>query len=112
VTFVVFAVAIGVFVAARSVDDDARFVRLRPPMWRSLRIVSQPQAQFDRWFRNESLGAQVPANGLSLFRNAGCGYCHVIRGAADMRWRIGPDLTHFASRTTIGAAGIPKGQHS
>jgi hypothetical protein len=53
---------------------------------------------FDRWFRNEASPARA---GTWLFMNAGCAYCHVVRGVAEHPWQIAPDLTHFASRTTM-----------
>ena len=35
-----------------------------------------------------------------------CGSCHTIRGTA-ARGRIGPDLTHLQSRSTIAALTLP-----
>lgn len=51
------------------------------------------------------LAAQAaPAKGdATAFLAAGCGGCHRVRGLAEMG-STGPDLTHFASRTSI--AGI------
>jgi cytochrome c oxidase subunit 2 len=31
----------------------------------------------------------------------------MIRGVADEPWRAAPDLTHFASRSTIGGSSLP-----
>lgn len=44
--------------------------------------------------------------GLHLFLSTGCGACHRIAGTA-AEGKIGPDLTHLASRTTIGANILP-----
>ena len=56
--------------------------------------------------------ATVPAppgdapDGYRLFVSTGCAACHRIAGtAAD--GRIGPDLTHLASRRSIGANLLP-----
>lgn len=49
--------------------------------------------------------AEMPA-GLRLFLATGCGACHRIRGT-EATGRIGPDLTHLASRETIGANMLP-----
>jgi cytochrome c oxidase subunit 2 len=40
------------------------------------------------------------------FARAGCGACHTIRGVTE-QGSVGPDLTHFASRPTIGAGTLP-----
>ena len=41
----------------------------------------------------------------TLERNS-CAACHTIRGTT-ARGTLGPDLTHFGSRTTIGAGTLP-----
>lgn len=50
-------------------------------------------------------GTGRPA-GLRLFLSTGCGACHRIAGT-EARGKIGPDLTHLASRGTIGAKVLP-----
>lgn len=47
--------------------------------------------------------APLVAEGRSLFASLGCGGCHAIRGHG-ANGNIAPDLTHFASRTTLAAA--------
>lgn len=89
--------------------DEARFIRLWPPMWRRLPIVAEPRPRFEQWLRNEARPARASA-GAALFASAGCGYCHVIRGAVASPSQIAPDLTHFAARRTIAAAALPN-QH-
>jgi cytochrome c oxidase subunit II len=96
-----------VFVAGAPAIGDVRFVSVWPPEWRRLRIVIQPRDQFDRWASNETQPARTRHAPDSLFRNAGCAYCHVIRGIADEPWRAAPDLTHFASRSTIATTNLP-----
>lgn len=66
-----------------------------------LRVVADSPRTFDRWFANQARPARAPDAQGFLFRNAGCGYCHVIRGVADEAYRVAPDLTHFASRRKI-----------
>ena len=46
-----------------------------------------------------------PAPGQQLFL-AKCGVCHTVRGTA-AGGKVGPDLTHLMSRTTIAAATLP-----
>jgi cytochrome c oxidase subunit II len=36
----------------------------------------------------------------------GCALCHAVRGTQAMG-RVGPDLTHFGARRTLGAGIIP-----
>jgi len=51
-----------------------------------------------------SLGATA-ARGRDLFVANGCGGCHTVRGVVE-RGSVGPDLTHFGERATIGAGAI------
>jgi len=93
---------------ARDRVRSATFAGLWPPMWTSLGVIADPPPDFERWFRNETLPARTAvAGGPALFVSAGCGYCHVVRGVSDDPWRLAPDLTHFASHTTIGATTLP-----
>lgn len=95
------------FIAQDSGVDDVFLIRLGSrPMRRHLRIVADPPASFDRWFVNEMQPARVTTNSW-LFTSSGCSYCHVIRGVAETPWKPAPDLTHFASRRTIAATGVP-----
>ena len=41
-----------------------------------------------------------------MFLSKGCVMCHTIRGT-QANSRVGPDLTHLASRKTLGAGAIP-----
>jgi len=65
-------------------------------------VVHQP-ADFAAWLEAERTPA---AAGSELFAASGCDACHTIRGVAETG-KVGPDLTHFGSRTTIGAATLP-----
>jgi len=54
--------------------------------------------------------AQTPTplaeKGKEVFLRGPCAMCHTVQGTAS-RGRVGPDLTHFASRKTIGAGTLP-----
>ena len=66
-------------------------------------VVAQPPAAFRRWLANQ----KEPAAGASAtFMKASCGSCHTIRGTP-ARGKVGPDLTHLASRQTIAALELP-----
>ena len=72
-----------------------------------LRVVADDREAFDRWFVNEAKAATAPQAQGFLFRNAGCSYCHVVRGIANEAYRVAPDLTHFASRAKIATTDYP-----
>jgi cytochrome c oxidase subunit 2 len=64
-------------------------------------IVHEP-ADFSAWLEAE----RRPATGGSdLFTGTGCGACHAVRGVSEAG-SVGPDLTHFATRRTIGAGTL------
>ncbi len=76
-------------------------------------VIVQHADDFDQWISNQQQPMQPPANDLAIygqdiFLSAGCVYCHTIRGqdTGDIDRSLadpGPDLTHLASRSTIGA---------
>ena len=74
-------------------------------------LIAESPAKFEAW-RNAQLRPAVdPGNdqlkrGEQVFLNNSCVMCHTIRGTGAGS-RVGPDLTHIASRITIGAATLP-----
>jgi cytochrome c oxidase subunit 2 len=73
-------------------------------------VVLEPDA-YDRWRERQRRPAREPdtpflQRGLELFRAAGCGSCHAVRGTA-ARGQSGPDLTHVGSRRSLAAASFP-----
>jgi cytochrome c oxidase subunit II len=66
-------------------------------------VFADPPAVFHAWLARESTPA--PAAGSSLFVDK-CGSCHTIRGT-EATSRVGPDLTHVGSRTSLAAVTIP-----
>jgi cytochrome c oxidase subunit 2 len=76
-----------------------------------LMVIAQPAAEFDRWYEGQLADAMPPTDttastGKNVFMGHGCVLCHSIRGT-DAGGRVGPDLTHVASRLTLAAASIP-----
>ncbi|HEY6829943.1 MAG TPA: cytochrome c oxidase subunit II [Gemmatimonadaceae bacterium] len=70
-------------------------------------VVAEPPAQFAQWLESQSRPAVSPgdpdaAAGEAVFQKSACSMCHAIRGS-DALGHVGPDLTHLASRLTIGA---------
>jgi cytochrome c oxidase subunit 2 len=72
-------------------------------------IVDSPEA-FERWIAAERAPAAQPAagpaaDGAAVFAASACVGCHTIRGVSS--GVIGPDLTHFGRRKTLGAGMFP-----
>lgn len=74
-------------------------------------IVAEPEADFDRWLdgmrqpASEPHGA-VEQRGRDLFMTNRCAGCHAVSGTAAYG-QVAPDLTHVATRGTIGAGTLP-----
>lgn len=73
-----------------------------------MRLIAHEPEDFERWLANEASPAVAVADssvaiGQQLFATSGCAGCHTIEGVA--AGTIGPNLTHFARRSTV-AAGI------
>jgi cytochrome c oxidase subunit 2 len=71
-----------------------------------LRVVVHAGERFDAWVSAQRAPAAEPTGepataGKALFAGSACVGCHTIRGVS--AGTLGPDLTHFGSRTTIGA---------
>jgi cytochrome c oxidase subunit II len=80
-------------------------------------VIAQEPDEFEEWLASQAEPVQVgereglAAEGEDLFAQARCIDCHAIRGyesadgqSADIR--IGPDLTHFATRDTLAGAFV------
>jgi cytochrome c oxidase subunit 2 len=80
----------------------------------ALLVYAEPQAQFQAWLRRQEQPAAAPATaeaqqGARAFASMPCAGCHTIRGTS-AAGRLGPDLTHLASRETLAADTIPNGR--
>jgi cytochrome c oxidase subunit 2 len=77
----------------------------------SFLVVAEPRAEFDSWLATQSKPARPPPNamlerGQQVFLGSGCVYCHTIAGT-NASGKVGPDLTHLASRGFVGAGVVP-----
>ncbi len=77
----------------------------------AFQVVALPREQYDEWLLQQLKPAQSPTDpeqqrGQTVFRERGCAVCHTITGTS-AGGRIGPDLTHLASRRTIAAGTLP-----
>jgi cytochrome c oxidase subunit 2 len=72
----------------------------------ALLVVAQHDDEFHRWRAAQHAPRQTDdSHGEALFL-AHCGNCHTVRGT-EAAGRLGPDLTHFASRLSLGAGILP-----
>lgn len=70
-------------------------------------VVAESPSEFQKWEVAQRAAAAAPASpaaaaGLAVFQKSACAACHAIRGSEALG-QVGPDLTHLASRLTIGA---------
>jgi cytochrome c oxidase subunit 2 len=68
-----------------------------------LYVFADPPARFRAWLAHQSQPTREANSGLFVSE---CGNCHAIRGT-DATSRVGPDLTHVGSRTSLAALTIP-----
>ena len=74
-------------------------------------VVAEPPERFAAWLIRQRDTASTPADsvaarGQEVFLATSCVMCHAI-GGTPAGSRIGPNLTHLASRRTIGAGSLP-----
>lgn len=73
-------------------------------------VIAEPREDFETWVANEAQRAREPTGtafrGREVFMNNSCVGCHTIRGT-EAGAELGPDLTHLASRSTLGSAIFP-----
>ncbi len=90
------------------------------------RVIAEPDDAFQAWVSEQQAPAAVPeagslaAEGASIFVNADlegrqrCVFCHTVRGlqldgeTVTIEGKVGPDLTHVGSRSTLGAGIMPR----
>ena len=73
-------------------------------------VIAETPAAFSAWEAGQRASAAAPADpdaaaGLAVFQKSACATCHAIRGS-DALGRVGPDLTHLASRLTLAAGTL------
>ncbi len=71
------------------------------------RAIVHPKGEFEQWVKAQQAPPVAPTDplaqqGQQIFSSSACVGCHTIGGVA--AGRIGPDLTHFASRKTFAGS--------
>jgi cytochrome c oxidase subunit 2 len=75
--------------------------------WMREYVFAQSAADFASWVQRQQQPAAAGGSpGEQLFMQNTCVNCHAIRGTAATA-QVGPDLTHFGSRTSLGAGVLP-----
>jgi len=77
----------------------------------ALVVVAESPDAFERWLAANRQPAPEPANqvqqrGRNVVESGPCALCHAITGT-QAGGRMGPDLTHVGSRSTLAAGSIP-----
>jgi cytochrome c oxidase subunit 2 len=77
----------------------------------ALSVIVMAPEEFDRWLEQQAKPGVAPTSALAiegqqLFLAHRCDACHSVRGIGATS-SMGPDLTHVASRLTIGAGELP-----
>jgi cytochrome c oxidase subunit 2 len=77
----------------------------------SFYMIGESRKDFDTWMNAQmesSISPTTPQtqHGQQVFLTHSCVMCHTIRGTTAGS-RVGPDLTHLASRSTIAAGMLP-----
>ena len=77
----------------------------------ALVVVAEPSDDFERWLMGNRASAPPPVTpeqqrGKDVVEKGPCAMCHNITGTL-AGGRSAPDLTHLASRSTIGAGSMP-----
>lgn len=75
-----------------------------------LMVVADAPADYDAWLASQAADAEEPATdqarrGEQLFMSKACVLCHTVRGTRALA-RVGPDLTHIASRHGLAANSL------
>jgi cytochrome c oxidase subunit 2 len=74
-------------------------------------VIAEPPDRFVQWLTTQRDTAATPADSLTrrgqeVFLGSSCPMCHAIAGTPAGS-RVGPDLTHLASRRTLAAGTLP-----
>jgi cytochrome c oxidase subunit 2 len=77
----------------------------------SFDVVAESDRDFEEWLDAMRQSGREPQDstvrrGRDVFMRGRCAGCHAIRGT-DAAGQIAPDLTHIATRRTLGAGALP-----
>lgn len=92
------------------VGECAEFCGIQHANMRFL-VIAEPLEQYSAWLAAQQLPARQPEDSLALagqqvFLRSDCLNCHTVAGT-QATGKLGPNLTHLASRQTLAAATVP-----
>ncbi|MGE3272486.1 MAG: cytochrome c oxidase subunit II [Chloroflexota bacterium] len=74
-----------------------------------MNVIAMSPSDYDAWVSRSTKPAEpvtdIAKEGMEAFGTNGCAGCHTIDGNPTAVGKVGPNLSHFGSRTTL-AAGI------
>ncbi|HEV8293015.1 MAG TPA: cytochrome c oxidase subunit II [Tepidisphaeraceae bacterium] len=76
-----------------------------------MQVIAEGEQKFQQWLQNQRKSAPDPSNemqrkGQQVFLSTTCVMCHTIQGT-NAGARLGPNLTHVASRKKIASGTLP-----
>lgn len=80
------------------------------------RAIAMTPADFDAWVASQRAPSVKASAGTAgepgslLFAQKGCGGCHTVEGVSE--GKIGPNLSHFATRTTFAGSIFDNNDHN
>jgi cytochrome c oxidase subunit II len=77
----------------------------------ALHVIAVPEAEYEQWAQAQRQSAPEPTTpetqrGRQVVLTSTCGMCHAIQGTP-AQGRVGPELTHVATRPTLAAGTLP-----
>jgi cytochrome c oxidase subunit 2 len=77
----------------------------------ALWVTALAPADFAKWAAAQQESSKIPSTprqrqGQEVFTSVSCALCHNVQGT-EASGKVGPDLTHFASRRSIAAGALP-----
>ena len=106
-------------------ENEIQFTASRPGIYRGqcaefcgwqharmgMLVHALAKDEFEQWRERQRKPAEPPSNperqkGQEVFLSSSCVLCHTVRGTTAGS-RVGPDLTHLASRTQLAAGTLP-----
>jgi cytochrome c oxidase subunit 2 len=73
-------------------------------------VIAKTPEEFDQWVKDQQAGPAEPTDALAqqgqtIFSTGACVGCHTINGTS-ANGKVGPNLTHVASRTSIAGGSL------
>jgi cytochrome c oxidase subunit 2 len=79
--------------------------------WMRIKVFAEEETVYRAWLDENNKTANIPSDelamkGMLIFQSGSCGSCHRISGTISTA-KVGPDLSHVFSRTTMLSGMMP-----